>query len=1710
MGKKNQVAESLSVKDRVQKWQEQGAGIVELEDDSLQPIVEELSNDCAKSFREEDTFHGASRSQKKQSRVPLSPLDLVSPRGSLDKAFITPEARHTPSKRVMSDGHWRTKRSPPKETPISKRMDRKTKLSRRDTPDRISAVQGSTVDETREDGCQPLKAQGKSRTISLGGEAVIDFQRASELALLGERRRESNKVRQKREKGSLATSKDQKARQSSHEGNHRLSQKARSSSDCHNIQSEKRGLPMRVLQQTCKSDRKPAGLEKHPLASSIEAWLEHTSDPFLDDDAEQEPGMPPNAIPRSSEEKRAEEKSQDPERIGDRMRENESTTPKQRRTRTSQGRIQEPELRNSPIRSACSTPVALSVGTARDKIIQPSDSRPEGSISPPMQLKRRAARKSTSSPVRRRRKPLESTQSPSVNDTAMNRHSVACSSRADTLMETAPADHEDFDSHPKHSEPSKRNAMFGEKESADDADITKPAPECRESEAIKEHSDLLSMLSVRDQRGERKRSARRKRAITVQQESASISEILSEIAAKEEKYASELLTLVEGVIPVLLSCVLSKSQSAVAAGLLSTSRDSPAPSDLTRPVIEMGIALERLKSLHRRMPCTSATALLTWAHGAHKVYTEYIRSWRLGFQDVVVNLACLDEKTPSINPESGQTGLQNPQDVGAARPNDEKVEVGFLLKRPLVRLKQLSNALQRINDITPSREAQHVVQIYHDLVAIARSRVEEERARLEDEAAASVDISQAKNLHDLRPAYTTAIDRTKHVRARDNFNFTLHHSNGQSIDCRAELILRGSDTHAVETGDLLICGIDQSNRWLLFPPFPMKELSARPGRDKDEVVVESRGVTGLEFPSKQHFTLSCEDESISSDWLRMLDGCSSQSFHELSKVCEEPSRTESRITGTVEWLSSQRSQKAGCEAIGKLHTFDNISKENLMTVTDSALSRSGQDEPRPTCSEIQGEAGDSSNSEMTLSAHESHDHSVSQSKPQIAVQRSLKEVLGFTGTSAMTGLRRTKARRRGYRTDDSVETSRSLDVPGSSKVDFGEPQEASRIHECTSRVSSECSPMPFKAASMSHLQPENTINLQRSRSFNVACDSSRTAQMENLGSPADGLGDESHGKIASVSLENDDQLATAKHCRPPLQYSPNQNKNPLGDSHSRHNSAPPEMPSQGHDHWKKQAKGLPRVTANHPLSPLKHHVEVSPASETQSDGNSSSSDRDEVESMTESSDDGELEFGDVASNLPVNGGLCNIPKNVCRLSSDANYETSIRPSDSASQAPCSAAPAPSLEAIKTIASIYSWSNQGSWTSLHPDECSIVLLPGRIEAFEMSAAHSTGQEDLLMSRRPQSTATVAADSDTTSQDGDVQGERPLIALELTPLVALHRGTALDISIRSSLTSNSRIKTANHVMFRSRSSKECEALYDSMNHARIHNPTYIALQNARGPFANGASYGGAMDRYPGSRASHSKAGWFGGLGRSPSYRASTKRASSIPPSDNSIGTMASAFSAFKRLGRGSGGIFNIGLSTITSRNGAGSGANSIYASSDHSSGSGIGAQIGPGMVANTDGSLGLKDAKIRLYIRETASRWRDLGAAKLTILQSDGKGSAAVKGPLGQGFHEKRILIHGKTRGEVLLDTQLGESCFERVARTGIALSIWEDVVGPNGEVGVVGAVGGVAGGRSKVYMIQVSPNSMSPRLTALTFLEDEERSGDCVHFFTGRKIAILAT
>jgi hypothetical protein len=73
-------------------------------------------------------------------------------------------------------------------------------------------------------------------------------------------------------------------------------------------------------------------------------------------------------------------------------------------------------------------------------------------------------------------------------------------------------------------------------------------------------------------------------------------------------------------------------------------------------------------------------------------------------------------------------------------------------------------------------------------------------------------------------------------------------------------------------------------------------------------------------------------------------------------------------------------------------------------------------------------------------------------------------------------------------------------------------------------------------------------------------------------------------------------------------------------------------------------------------------------------------------------------------------------------------------------------------------------------------------------------------------------------------------------------------------------------------------------------------------------------------------------------------------------------------------------------------------------------------------------------------------------------------------------EKRIIVTRKPSDRqpgppiVLLDVVLGSGCFSKVGRTGIAINVWEDIVGDNGEVGMVGRAGGVSG-RTRKWMFQ---------------------------------------
>jgi hypothetical protein len=209
---------------------------------------------------------------------------------------------------------------------------------------------------------------------------------------------------------------------------------------------------------------------------------------------------------------------------------------------------------------------------------------------------------------------------------------------------------------------------------------------------LTKHSDLLSVLSLPDtpQVVERSKSVRSTRSIRTTRhhlESATVQDLMRELAEDEIKYIRELNTLVDGVIPVLLTSVLSKSDSAIAAGLLDA--DSETNSSFTKPIVDMGVALERLRSMHKRVPLEDLDAFLQWLQSAQKIYQDYLFAWRAGFEGVVVNLA------PShSNDTLGLDKMPRNTKGDVINENGEVVDVAYLLKRPLARVKYLSRVVK--------------------------------------------------------------------------------------------------------------------------------------------------------------------------------------------------------------------------------------------------------------------------------------------------------------------------------------------------------------------------------------------------------------------------------------------------------------------------------------------------------------------------------------------------------------------------------------------------------------------------------------------------------------------------------------------------------------------------------------------------------------------------------------------------------------------------------------------------------------------------------------------------------------------------------------------------------------------------------------------------------------------------------------------------------
>ncbi|TGJ85792.1 hypothetical protein E0Z10_g3012 [Xylaria hypoxylon] len=385
---------------------------------------------------------------------------------------------------------------------------------------------------------------------------------------------------------------------------------------------------------------------------------------------------------------------------------------------------------------------------------------------------------------------------------------------------------------------------------------------------LTKHSDLVSVLSLPDDsatpsRSRSLRSARSVRRVSNHLHDATVENLLREFARDENLYSRELKTLVDGVIPVLLSQFV-EGKDGQPGNLFTSPKTTDKEDPLPKAVVSMGIALEKLKGHHRRCPLTDVHRLPQWLETVTPIYGQYLDVWRLGFQGIIVNLAPAspDDEDSLINalPRNEQGDILN--------EHGDRIDVAHLLKRPLVRTKWITKFIQGYRTVAGTPQYESLAAKWEALQEKARKRHKEETARIIDDDAKKTDTSRARDLKTMAAADNVRIDRFRQVYAKDTFSLDLRHSNGQRLNCQVELIYRDNPLFKSDPGDLLIRQIGNGGRsWLLFAPMTGNHLSARKGGDKHQLVVMVRG---YKDEYVELVTLATDNEDQVLDWLRIL------------------------------------------------------------------------------------------------------------------------------------------------------------------------------------------------------------------------------------------------------------------------------------------------------------------------------------------------------------------------------------------------------------------------------------------------------------------------------------------------------------------------------------------------------------------------------------------------------------------------------------------------------------------------------------------------------------------------------------------------------------------------------------------------------------------------------------------------------------------------
>ncbi|KAL2752278.1 hypothetical protein ACRALDRAFT_2113483 [Sodiomyces alcalophilus JCM 7366] len=390
---------------------------------------------------------------------------------------------------------------------------------------------------------------------------------------------------------------------------------------------------------------------------------------------------------------------------------------------------------------------------------------------------------------------------------------------------------------------------------------------------LTKHSDLVSVLSLPDDdhvpwvlkdvklrpsfRGGRSRS-----------NSVGVDDLLQEFVDDENLYQRELKTLVDGILPVLLTTALRGDTQVSAALFWPYSSSRKKIDSLCKAMVNMAVALEKLKTAHRRAPQSDVDLLVNWMQEVVPMYNSYLDAWCLGFQDLVVNLLPAVGRLDDADSLIG--ALPRNEDGDIVNENGERVDVAHLLKRPLLRIKLLARWAKGVHVLLSSYETLVLARDFEILQEKARRRYKEETARLTDEDAASTDTTRTRDVRTLAPIESVKIDPTRQVNAKDVFSLNLAHSTGQRLECQVELIHRDNPATPNDKGDILIREIGDGRRtWLLFPPAPWSAVSARRGVSKFELLIMIQG-SDSGNPWYELLSLVTDTDGQVLDWLDIL------------------------------------------------------------------------------------------------------------------------------------------------------------------------------------------------------------------------------------------------------------------------------------------------------------------------------------------------------------------------------------------------------------------------------------------------------------------------------------------------------------------------------------------------------------------------------------------------------------------------------------------------------------------------------------------------------------------------------------------------------------------------------------------------------------------------------------------------------------------------